>query len=126
MPNRERPRCARGLPAVRRITPPSGSTEGPRVRARFASLTADPIRTAIRLALIGLLSYAPARAADDATLADNIYRNGFDEPNASWVMTPHAGAPTKVQRRTSDGRHSGDAAELFMLMAEQPDPKLEI
>lgn len=95
------------------------------MRAHFASLTVDPLHAAWRLLLLAALSYAPVDAADG--LGQNgIYQNGFDEPNTSWVMTPHAGAPTYRQRRTSTDCHSGVAAEQFGFLVRQPDPNLEV
>lgn len=88
--------------------------------ATFNRPLAQLLRAACRLLLAGCLSYAPAVAAD------NTYSNGFEELNASWVLTPHPGAPTHRQQRTGHDRHSGDVAEQFHFLAQQPDPHLEI
>ncbi|MFO1093669.1 MAG: hypothetical protein U0992_10205 [Planctomycetaceae bacterium] len=93
------------------------------MRAHFASLTLHPCGAARQLLLIVVLLCTPVAAAD-GVIQNGVYHNGFDEPNASWVMTPHPGAPTHMQRRIGSDRNS--VVEEFGFFVRQPDSNLVV
>lgn len=93
--------------------------EGPRALEPIVRRAARPVGIAARLLLIGLVWGAAVRAEG------NRYFEGFDGPQKSWVLEPHATSVTVTQRRQNRA-HSGGAAEQFVFLAQQPDPAVVV
>lgn len=94
--------------------------EGPRVRVCFRQIARVHVQRAWVALLIVWLWPAPAHAQE------NVYRNTFDDPQKSWVLTPPASRPTVDQKRISGGTEGGIAAEQFVFLARDADPNVQV
>jgi len=101
--------------------------EGPCVTVRIPQPAVPLLRAACWLLAAGVFWCAPIAAQDVAAPArSNVYRNGFDDPQKSWVVVPAPARPTVDQKRISRGTHSGIAAEQFVFRSRQPVPEVQV
>lgn len=98
----------------------SGSMEGPRVTVSLTQSAAHLRRAAWLLLAVSVWCGGQAHAQS------NVYRNGFDDPQKSWVLAPSAARPTFDQKRVSQGCHSGIAAEQFVFLTRDAVPNVQI